>query len=250
MTQLQFHRSIRGRLRSPASLAASILVACAVGAGPALAAFDKPMSTKKSTAGDGRETICTDYGDHALIETRDGPAAEAAILVSGDGARCSAAAAKKGRKLDTADMAFEGRVGPVLLFTQMDGHGAVGFVAIAVDDGRVLVKEALVGSPSFRSAQVRRDGSVILAYRRGVNAPCSLQQNAAKCWSRLVAEGSVPTEMAKQAPQASACAKAYAAMSAPRDAPSIAEWDQETTIEYQGPVTRRVTSAVGCGVQP
>ena len=250
MIHFHLRRSIRGRRRSPASLAASILVTCALGAGPALAAFDAPMSTKKSTAADGRETICTDYGDHAVIETRDGPAAEAAILVSGDGVRCGAEAAKRGLPLATSDMALEGRVGPVLLFTQMDGHGAVGFVAIAVNDGRVVLKEALVGSPSFRSTQLRRDGSVILTYRRGVNAPCSLQQNAGKCWARMVAEGSVPAGLAKQAPQASACTKAYAAMSAPRDAPSIAEWNQETIIEYEGAVTSRPTSAVACGVQP
>ena len=245
MTDQHLRRPIRG-----ARLAAAATVALAVFATPAIAAFDKPVSTKKSAAADGRETICTDYGDHAVIETHDGPTSEPAVLVSGDGARCGAAAAKTGRKLDTAGLALEGRVGPVLLFTQMDGHGAVDFVAIAVTDGRVVLKEALVGSPSFRSTQVRRDGSVILTYRRGVNAPCSLQQNAAKCWARMVAEGSVPADMAKQAPQASACTKAYAAMSAPRDAPSIAEWNQETIIEYEGAVTSRATSAVACGVQP
>lgn len=238
-------RAIRGtRLAAVAAVALGML------AEPALAAFDKPVSTKKSSAADGRETICTDYGDHAVIETRDGPTSEPAVLVTGDGTRCSGAAAKKGLALETADMALEGRVGPVLLFSQMDGHGAVDFVAIAVGDGRVVLKEALVGTPSFRSVQLRRDGSVVLTYRRGVNAPCSLQQNAAKCWAKMVSEGTVPAEMAKQAPPASACAAAYAAMSAPREAPSIAEWNQETIIDYEGPVTKRVTGAVGCGVQP
>ena len=245
MSDQFFRRSIPG-----ARLVAAAAVALATLTAPALAAFDKPASTKKSTAADGRETICTDYGDLAVIETHDGPTSAPAVMVTGDGARCAPAAAKKGRVLETADMALAGRVGPVLLFTQMDANGAVGFVALRVGDGKAVVKEALVGSPSFRSVQVRRDGAVVLTYRRGINAPCSLQQNPGKCWARMVAEGTVPAEMAKQAPPAAACTSAYAAMSAPRDAPSIAEWNQETVIEYEGPVTRRVTSAVGCGVQP
>ncbi len=181
---------------------------------------------------------------------RDGPSSEPAVLVAGDGARCGAAAAKRGRKLATAEMGLEGRVGPVLLFTAMDAHGAVDFVAVRVGDGAVVVKEAVIGPTNFRSTQLRRDGSVVLTYRRGVNAPCSLFQNGEACWARMVKEGAVPSELAAQTPAASSCAAAYKAMSAPRDAPSIAEWNQETTIEFEGRVIRRVSTPVGCGVQP
>lgn len=231
-------------------LVAGLVVALSPFASPAFAAFDKPVTVKKSAGAEGREIICTDYGDVAVIETRDGPSSSPAVLVAGDGARCAAAAAKRGRALDTAEMALEGRLGPVLVFSEMDPHGAVGFVVVRIGDGAVVVKEAAIGNPAFKSVQVRRDGSVLMNYRRGVNAPCSLFQNAAACWAQMVKEGSVPREMAKQAPQAAACASAYKAMSAPRDAPSIAEWNQETIIEYEGPVTARATSAVGCGVQP
>jgi len=241
----------RSRRRAGGStLVAGSVLALSLLASPAFAAFDKPVSIKKSGGADGREIICTDYGDVAVIETRDGPSSSPAVLVTGDGARCGAAAAKRGRALATAEMALEGRLGPVLVFTEMDPHGAVGFVALRIADGAVVVKEAVVGQPAFKSTQVRRDGSVVLSYRRGVNAPCSLAQNAAACWAQMVKEGSVPPEMSAQAPQAASCAAAYKAMSAPRDAPSIAEWNQETTIEFEGRVIRRMSAPVGCGVQP
>ncbi len=233
-----------------AAFLAGVAVAIAAFSAPAFAGYDKPVATKKATSKDGQESICTDYGDVAVIESRDGPSAAPARLVSGDGARCGAAAAKRGRELPTADMGLEGRAGPVLIFTQMDAHGAVDFTVVRIRDGQVLVKEAVVGDPAFKSVTVRRDGSVVLTYRRGVNASCSLHQNASACWAQMVEEGSVPREMAKQAPQGSACKAAYAAMSAPRDAPSIAEWEQETTIEFEGPITRRISGAVGCGVLP
>jgi hypothetical protein len=227
------------------------VIAFAALAASAFAGYDEPASTKKTADKEGRETICTDYGDLAVFESQDGPTSEPARLISGDGMRCGPGAAKRGRELPTAGMAFEGRVGPVLLFIEMDAHGAVDFVAIRSTDGQLLVKEAVVpGGKSFKSVQMRRDGSVVLTYRRGVNAPCSLLQNAAACWARMVKEGSVPREMASQAPQESACEAAYRAMPAPRDAPSIAEWEQETTIAHMGPITRRISGAIGCGVQP
>jgi hypothetical protein len=252
MTILFLHSPLRpSHLRSiGAAFLVCAVIAFSAHAAPAFAGYDKPISTKTATSKDGQESICTDYGDVAVIESRDGPSAAPARLVAGDGARCGAAAAKRGRELPTADMGLEGRAGPVLIFTQMDAHGAVDFTVVRLRDGQVLVKEAVVGDPAFKSVTVRRDGSVVMTYRRGVNAPCSLYQNARACWAQMVKEGSVPREMAEQAPQESACKAAYAAMSAPRDAPSIAEWEQETTIDHEGPITKRVSGVIGCGVLP
>ena len=215
------------------------------------AAFDKPVAVKTVPGEEGREVVCTDYGDLGVVELRDGPSSEPAALVAGGVTNCGPAAAERGVRLDTADMALAGRVGPLLLFSQMDPHGAVGFAVVRARDGEVVMQEAASGDPLFRSAEARADGTVSLKYTRAVNAPCSLHADAAGCWDRLVSEGIVPGALAKRPPKANVCARAYAAVSAPLDDPSIVSWDQETIFEAGGGIAgKSFGEKIGCDALP
>ncbi|WP_333826103.1 hypothetical protein [Pinisolibacter sp.] len=240
----------RGFAVSP-RLLACVLATVATPAWAAGAVFDKPVALTAVPGAEGREVVCTDYGDLGVVELRDGPSSEPAVLVGGGVKSCGAAAAERGVKLDTADMALAGRVGPLLIFSQMDPHGAVGFAVVRARDGEVVMREAATGDPLFRSARVLADGSVSLKYTRAVNAPCSLLADAAGCWDRLASEGIVPGALAKRSPRANICARAYEAVSAPRDDPSIVSWDQETIFEAGGDIAgKSFGEKIGCDALP
>lgn len=230
-----------------ATLAASTVPPAA---SAAEAGFDPPVSKTSVPQEEGRETICTAWGDVTVIEFRDGPASAPALLVRGAGVNCADAADVSGTVIDIDGMALEGRVGPLLLFTALDPNGAIDFVAVRVANGEVVMNEALTGDPPFSAVKVGADGTVTLKYTRALNGSCSLLQDAKGCWEQLVAEGVVPGAMARHGPPASACAEPYRADSAPIDDPSIVTWDQETTIAADGAITKSFSERVGCRPLP
>jgi len=233
-------------------LAAMVAVAAVGSVAPVFAAgakFDAPRSQKTVPGSEGRETICTGYGDVTVVEWRDGPAAEAPRLVSG-AVDCATVAAEAGTAIEVEGMALEGRIGPLLLFTALDPNGAIDFVVAKARDGEVVMKEALIDSPSFTAARVGSDGTVTLAYRRAINASCSLYQNAGRCWETLLEAGVIPGVMARRGPAESVCARSYRAEKSPRDNPSIVTWDQETIIAADGAITKSFSDKVGCRPLP
>lgn len=214
------------------------------------ARFEAPASKTTVPGEEGRQTICTVWRDITVIERQDGPVSEAARLVRGGEVDCGKVRDDTGTALDTAGMALEGRVGPVLLFTAMDPHGAIDFAVVRARDGEVLMQEALIGSPSFASATVGGDGAVTLKYVRARNAPCSLRQDERGCWEKLVADGAIPGAMAKRALPKGACVGSYRKERAPDDDPSIVTWGQVTILAADGSITKSFSETIGCRPLP
>lgn len=233
-----------------AGLGLAVLVSV-VAVGPAGAVdYDPPEKVERIQEKDGRETICSRFTDVTIVERRDGPTASRPVLIADPKARCAAPRPGQGVELDLADMAFDGRVGPMMVFSQMDPHGAVGIAVAEVNlDKKVVFRDAAVGDPLIRKAEIGRS-AFVLGFVRGINASCSLQQDARACWAQLVGEGKIPKEMAGMAPKGSICAKSYAEMSAPRDAPSIVTWTNEVEIFPDGRYRRASQQDFGCLAQP
>lgn len=227
---------------------AALISAAAIGSAGAVD-FDPPVKRQQVAGKEGRETVCTTFSDVTLIERVDGPTALAPVLADPKG-RCGAPRPGQGVELDLRDMAFEGRVGPMMVFSQMDAHGAVDIaVAEVILDKKVVFRDAAVGDPPIRKAEIGHS-AFVLGYVRGINASCSLRQDARACWARLVGEGKIPKEMAGMAPDGSICAKSYAEAGAPPDAPSIVTWTNEVEIFPDGHYRRTSQRDFGCLAQP
>lgn len=151
--------------------------------------------------------------------------------------------------LKTDGFSLLGRKGPFLLFSATDPNGAVPFMAIEARWGRVVFTDGMPADRSFRDVGLQ-DGVLHLRYTRGFNASCSVMQDAAGCWSKLVADGKIPREMRPAAPSAETCAAAYAAERAPADDPSVISYDVETTADVAGHVQVLAHGAVGCAPVP
>ncbi|MBV5265271.1 hypothetical protein [Pinisolibacter aquiterrae] len=231
-------------------VAAAALISAAL-AGPAGAVdFDPPVKRQQVAGKDGAEVVCTTFSDVTLIERLDGPTALAPVLVADPKARCGAPGPGRGVELELTDMSFVGRVGPMMIFSQMDPHGAVEIaVAEVILDKKVVFRDAADGDPLIRKAAIGRS-AFHLGYVRGINASCSLRQDARACWAQLVGEGKIPKEMAGLAPDGSICAKSYAETGAPPDAPSIVTWTNEVEIFPDGHYVRTSQQDFGCLAQP
>ncbi|NLH82478.1 MAG: hypothetical protein GX458_16765 [Phyllobacteriaceae bacterium] len=228
---------------------AALISAAAVGSAGAVD-FDPPLKRQQVAGKDGAETVCTSFSDVTLIERVDGPTALAPVLVADAKGRCDAPRPGKGVPLDLEGMRYDGRVGPMMIFSQMDAHGAVDIaVAEVILDKKVVFRDAAVGEPLIRKAEIGRS-AFLLGYVRGINASCSLHQDSRACWAQLVGEGKIPKEMAGMAPNGSICAESYAKMGAPRDAPSIVTWTNEVEIFPDGHYRRTSQQDFGCLAQP
>ena len=115
--------------------------------------------------------------------------------------------------------------------------------------GRVIFEDGTPADRGIGSVAVEKDG-LHMRYRRGFNASCSLMQNAADCWSKLVAEGKLPRDMAQPVPSSGLCAAAYKADKAPADDPSIVMYDAETRIDAAGQAHVLSHGAVSCAPVP
>ncbi len=239
-------------LRAGAWLGAGALIAIIgpVFAQKAGAVFDKPGATKTmQSKADSPKTICTSYADVMVRETQDGPASENAMLVRGPKAACEAKAPAGATTLETEGLALAGRKGDFLVFTAMDANGAADFVVIDARTGKTVLKDATVGSPEFRSANAE-GGVVTLAYRRGINAPCSLPNSGARCWGSLVDDGKIPDSLARPAPAPELCAAAYKKSKALKDNPSLIAFDVETKIDASGKTTTIAKGKATCDAVP
>jgi hypothetical protein len=195
--------------------------------------FDKPASVRtiKPKPDDSTEIRCTYFPDLMVRETQDGPSSENAVLVRNAKAPCTAKSGPAEIILDTNGMTLDGRRGAFLLFSDLDPHGATGFVIIDATSGKILLRDAALSNPVLQNLALA-NGTLRLRYKRGINAPCSLMENAQGCWAQLAKEGSIPAEM--KAPSAAICADAYARDKAPRDNPSIVVYATEVAIDAAG----------------
>ena len=211
--------------------------------------FDKPASVQTITPkpDDSTEIRCTYFPDLMVRETQDGPSSENAVLVRNAKAPCTAKAGPGETVLDTAGMTLDGRRGAFLLFSDLDPHGATGFVVIDAKSGKILLRDAALSNPVLQSLTLE-NGNLRLRYKRGINAPCSLMENAQGCWAQLVKEGLIPAEM--KAPAATICTAAYARDKAPPDNPSIVVYATELTIGAGGSTKVLSRGAVECESLP
>lgn len=211
--------------------------------------FDKPASVRsiKPKPDDSTEIRCTYFSDLMLRETQDGPESENAAIVRKPKAACTANAVPGEILLDTAGMTLDGRKGSYLLFSDLDPHGATGFVIIDARSGHILLRDAAMGHPVLQNLSLE-NGGLRLRYKRGVNAPCSLMQDAKKCWSQMVGEKLVPAEL--PAPPAQICNEAYSRDSAPPNNPSIVVYDTDAIVEAGGKIRVLSRGAVGCESMP
>lgn len=232
------------------------LVAVALASGaPAFAqkagaVFDKPASTKKlQTKPDAPEVICTFYSDAMVREAHDGPTSENAMLVRGATAGCADKAPTGVANMETEGLALVGRKGDYLVFSAMDPNGAADFSVIDARTGKTVLKDATYGTPEFKSASAT-GGKTTLAYKRGINAPCSLLNSGARCWGSLVDDGKIPESLARPAPNPSLCAASYKAGKSPKDNPSIIAFDVETSIDGSGKVATIAKGKASCDPMP
>lgn len=221
------------------------------------AQLDRPSATRKvppkPDADATGQIACTFYPDLMVRETgTDTPAPDAALLVRvpPGSARpaCDAQPPADSIMLDTENFSFIGRKSGFLLFSATDPNGAVPFLVLDAETGRLLYADGTAADRGIRSLAVR-NGTLHLRYTRGINAPCSLMQDAVGCWARLLREGKVPGTMA-QAPSAAICAASYKTTRAPPDVPSIIVYDMDMTVDAAGRTQILSQGPVSCAALP
>jgi hypothetical protein len=211
--------------------------------------FDKPASvqTIKPKAGDSTEMRCTSFADLMIRETQDGPESENAAIVREAQAPCTAQSAAAETVLDTAGMTLDGRRGAFLLFSDLNPHGATGFVVIDAKTGKILLRDAALSNPVLQSLTLE-NGDLRLRYQRGINAPCSLMENARKCWARLIKDGLIPGTL--KTPSSRICQHAYKRDRSPRNNPSIVSYTTDAVVESGGTVKIVSRGVVRCTPMP
>jgi hypothetical protein len=211
--------------------------------------FDKPVSvqTIKPKPNDPTEIRCTTFADLMIRETQDGPESENAAIVREAQAPCTAKGGPGETVLDTAGMTLDGRRGAYLLFSDLNPHGATGFAIIDAKTGKILLRDAALSNPVLRSLALE-NGNLRLRYQRGVNAPCSLMDNARKCWARLIKDGLIPGTL--KAPSSRICQHAYKQDRSPRNNPSIVSYTTEVVVDTGGTAKVMSRGVVRCTPMP
>ena len=214
------------------------------------AVFDRPISTKKFPGKeDGQSVICTAYSDATVRQSLDGPSSDKARLLRGANAPCGARPPASAITLDTEGLEMLGRMGDFLVFSEMDANGATGFRIFDARSGKVVLKDATFGAQQFKSASAS-GGVATFAYRRGINAECSLLNSGARCWSSIAMDGKLPEPLARNAPDPMICAGAYKKAKSPKDNPSIISFDVETKIDAAGRVRTIPAGKPFCDARP
>ena len=234
-----------------AGLLAAALVLLAGGA--EAAQFDRRASVTtvppKSADDSAGQITCTFYRDLMVRESgTDTPDPNDATLVRGRPPRCDTARRPDDVELPTEGFSLLGRKGAFLFFGATDPNGAVPFKVIDVS-GRMIFEDGTAADRGIRSVAAE-NGGLHLRYRRGFNAGCSLMQNTADCWSKLVADGKLPPDLARAVPSSSLCAAAYKADKAPANDPSIVMYDVEMKIDSAGQARVLSHGAVSCAPLP
>jgi hypothetical protein len=222
------------------------------------AQLDRPVAvrkvTPKSSDDPNGQLVCTFYQDLMIRESgTDTPAPNAAVvlpLLAGQARpACDATHRNNEIALKTEGFSFAGRKDQFLLFSATDPNGAVPFMVIDAGTGRVVFED---GTPADRGLQAIsvEHGNLHLRYRRAFNAACSIMQNAATCWSQLIATGKLPHSMDQPVPSAKLCAASYKADKAPPNDPSIIAYDVETVIDSAGQAQVTPRGPVSCAPVP
>jgi hypothetical protein len=230
----------------PSILLTAVLLLCAAQARAddrdmALARmFDKPLATQtvlaKSDAEEGNELRCTYYPDFLIREKgTDVPTPAAAVIVplTKTAARPPCKTANGATiPLKTENYSLVGRKGGYLVFQATDPNGAVPFIVIDAASGKTIYTDSMV--EDRMQAVTLTNGVLHLKYTRGANGSCSLMSGAQACWAKLVAEGTVPAELAQTPLSSQACTVAYRHEKAPADDPSIVAFDVDMTLDQAG----------------
>ena len=215
---------------------------------------DRPVRTTKVADGDGGEATCTVYRDFAVrVPGTDTPSpGDAALLAKA--ASCPAGARAGGVRLDTGGFDLVGRSGPYLFFEQSDSLGAIGFRVVDSRGGRTIIEDAslsgITGDPAL--AVTATPTSLVLRYRRGLNADCSVLERSAACWRKITATPAnrVPAAIAHLAPPVAACRRSYHAGSVPADNPSVIAYDVELRWSRGAAIQTRGAGPVDCTPLP
>jgi hypothetical protein len=222
------------------------------------AQLDRPVAVRKvapkSNDDPNGQLVCTFYPDVMIRESgTDTPAPNAAVVLplpAGQARPACDATHRNGEvALKTEGFSFVGRKGQFLLFSATDPNGAVPFMVIDAGTGRLIFED---GTPADRGVQAIsvEQGNLRLRYRRAFNAPCSIMQNAASCWSQLIAAGKLPHAMEQSAPSPRVCAASYKADKVPADDPSIIAYDVETVVDSTGQAQVTPRGPVSCAPVP
>lgn len=125
----------------------------------------------------------------------------------------------------------------------MDGNGISEFAIADADTAKVVFRDAittvgpLAAGANYKALSLGADGSLTLRYNRGVVAPCSVLENAAKCWATLAKDRLISKELAAPVPKADLCAASYRKSKSPKDNPSIITYSTEIVLGRDGKVT-------------
>ena len=234
--------------------AGALVVALVLLAGGAHAAkYDRAVAVKKVPPKPADDTVgeitCTFYKDMMVRESgTDTPDPNDATVVRGRLPSCDNTHRADDVELKTEGFSLLGRKGPYLFFAATDPNGAVPFKVIDIS-GRVIFED---GTPiDLGIANIELAGGTLhMHYRRAFNASCSIMQDAAGCWAKLIAEGSIPRDISIAAPSSQACKASYQAEKAPPDDTSIVSYDVDVRIDQQGRADVRPHGAVGCAPLP
>ena len=218
--------------------------------------FDKPLATKTvpaaSDADEGNELRCTYYKDFLIREKgTDTPAPAAAVLIpiakAAAGPPCKTATGGE-IPLPTENFSLLGRKGGFLLFQATDPNGAVPFLVINATSGKTIFTDGMVEDQM--TAVTLTNGILHLTYTRGTNASCSLLSGGKTCWDKMVADGTIPAELAQGPLPTRACTESYRNDKAPSDDPSVISFDVDMTLDLSGKVTLISRGKIGCAAMP
>ncbi|WP_331327943.1 hypothetical protein [Methylobacterium fujisawaense] len=213
-----------------------------------MARFDPPRTVGIATDAAGKQIACTVYGDLVVRESdTDMPDPEDAALIrlpAGEASDCAAAPGPAARKLATGGQRFLGLRAGFLVFEQASTNGMIPFAVLDAASGRTLSEDTTTyeGIDSF---SVEDDG-LRIAFRRRVQADCSIPKQDAACWKRIVREANILELIAALPTPVKACA-AYRIGKTPRDADSIVyfpvrlAWTGSRAVAASGPVQCRPT---------
>jgi hypothetical protein len=218
--------------------------------------FDKPLATQTvlamSDAEEGNELRCTYYKDLLIREKgTDTPAPGAAVIipVTRAAGRPPCKTAKGGEiPLQTENYSLVGRKGDYLVFQATDPNGSVPFVVINATSGKTIYTGGMV-EDQMRSVTLA-NGVLHLKYTSGANGSCSLLSGGKTCWDKMVAEGTVPAEVAQAPLPTQACTESYRKDKTPSDDPSVVTFDVDMTLDLSGKMNVISRGKVGCAPMP
>ncbi len=221
------------------------------------ALFDRPAAVRsvppKTDNDPAGEIRCTYYGDFMVRETgTDSPApGPAAIIPAPDAGRrpaCNAAPAARTVPLKTEEHALLGRKGPFLVFEAADPYGAVPFIVLDANTGRLIYSDGK-HTDGLRSVALE-GGALRIRYPRAFNGACSIIKDEAGCWSKIALAANVPPALAQSPPPVPACTTAYRRAEAPADGPSMIIYDLDVTLDISGRTQVNSFGTVGCEPMP